>query len=260
MRKSTRSAFTLVELIVVITILAVLGTIAFISLQGYSADARNTKRSSDLSSITSAMSIKTAEGGSLTAFVKSDAATAVSGATYGWKTATLNTDYFAGIPNYTALGVKADEFKDPNGQDYRIGVTTTSNGKFELAASKEEGAEKVALVKGTYDERTADLLNNTGGIAQISGNIVTLKAADTNAFQTGDVVNVTWGTNPQNNLTIKKVSRDGITLNFGATDITTDQKTVTLADDETDGLISIRGGTSTTSVQNWTTGAANQPY
>ncbi|USN58563.1 MAG: prepilin-type N-terminal cleavage/methylation domain-containing protein [Candidatus Peribacteria bacterium] len=40
--------FTLVELIVVITILAILGTIAFLSLQGYSGDARNTQRTSDL--------------------------------------------------------------------------------------------------------------------------------------------------------------------------------------------------------------------
>jgi len=51
MIKSTKKAFTLVELIVVITILAILGTIAFISLQGYSADARNTKRTSDTSSL-----------------------------------------------------------------------------------------------------------------------------------------------------------------------------------------------------------------
>ncbi|MDR1987995.1 MAG: prepilin-type N-terminal cleavage/methylation domain-containing protein [Candidatus Peribacteria bacterium] len=33
MIKSTKKAFTLVELIVVVTILAILGTIAFISLQ-----------------------------------------------------------------------------------------------------------------------------------------------------------------------------------------------------------------------------------
>ena len=44
--------FTLVELIVVITILAILGTIAFLSLQGQSASARDSKRKTDLSSIT----------------------------------------------------------------------------------------------------------------------------------------------------------------------------------------------------------------
>ncbi len=43
--------FTLVELIVVITILAILGTIAFISLQWYSKDARDSKRISDIANI-----------------------------------------------------------------------------------------------------------------------------------------------------------------------------------------------------------------
>jgi len=47
----TTWAFTLVELIVVITILAILWTIAFISLQWYSAQARDSKRLSDISNI-----------------------------------------------------------------------------------------------------------------------------------------------------------------------------------------------------------------
>jgi len=44
-------AFTLVELIVVITILAILWTIAFISLEGYSRQARDATRISDMSKI-----------------------------------------------------------------------------------------------------------------------------------------------------------------------------------------------------------------
>ncbi|MFK7780406.1 MAG: prepilin-type N-terminal cleavage/methylation domain-containing protein [Candidatus Gracilibacteria bacterium] len=44
-------AFTLVELIVVITIIAILGTIAFISLQGYSAQSRDSVRISDVSNM-----------------------------------------------------------------------------------------------------------------------------------------------------------------------------------------------------------------
>ena len=46
-----QKAFTLIELIVVITILAILWTIAFISLQWFSKDARNSSRASDLKSI-----------------------------------------------------------------------------------------------------------------------------------------------------------------------------------------------------------------
>jgi prepilin-type N-terminal cleavage/methylation domain-containing protein len=67
--KSTNKAFTLVELIVVITILAILGTIAFISLQGYSSDARNSKRISDLGNIQSAITLKGVEGVPLMSFV-----------------------------------------------------------------------------------------------------------------------------------------------------------------------------------------------
>jgi prepilin-type N-terminal cleavage/methylation domain-containing protein len=53
--RNTNKAFTLVELIVVITILAILGTIAFISLQGYTGEAKNSKVTSDLRNIASAI-------------------------------------------------------------------------------------------------------------------------------------------------------------------------------------------------------------
>ncbi len=43
--------FTLVELVVVITILAILGTIGFLSIQGYSASARDGARISNLSNL-----------------------------------------------------------------------------------------------------------------------------------------------------------------------------------------------------------------
>ncbi len=51
MKHNQKQAFTLIELIVVITILAILWTIAFIALQWYSAQARDSKRVSDISNI-----------------------------------------------------------------------------------------------------------------------------------------------------------------------------------------------------------------
>ncbi|NDK10275.1 BspA family leucine-rich repeat surface protein [Candidatus Gracilibacteria bacterium] len=58
-----KQAFTLVELIVVITILAILGTIGFISLQGYSVTARESARISDLATIQRALEFfQTTEG------------------------------------------------------------------------------------------------------------------------------------------------------------------------------------------------------
>lgn len=57
------SAFTLVDLIVVITILAILGTIGFISLQGYSVNARDSVRIADTKSFIKALNIyQTKEG------------------------------------------------------------------------------------------------------------------------------------------------------------------------------------------------------
>ncbi|MDD2745529.1 MAG: type II secretion system protein, partial [Candidatus Gracilibacteria bacterium] len=42
-----KKAFTLIELIVVITILAILGTIGFLSIGGYSSKARDSARIGD---------------------------------------------------------------------------------------------------------------------------------------------------------------------------------------------------------------------
>ena len=56
-------AFTLVELIVVITILSILGTIAFISLQWYSAQSRDAVRNSDLSSIKTGLELYNLDAG-----------------------------------------------------------------------------------------------------------------------------------------------------------------------------------------------------
>lgn len=50
-------AFTLVELIVVITILVILGTIAFISLSGYSGSARDSSRVSDITNLSKSLDI-----------------------------------------------------------------------------------------------------------------------------------------------------------------------------------------------------------
>ncbi|MFK7780150.1 MAG: prepilin-type N-terminal cleavage/methylation domain-containing protein [Candidatus Gracilibacteria bacterium] len=57
MENIENKAFTLVELIVVITILAILGTIAFISLQGYSVSSRDSVRISDVSNMKTSLEL-----------------------------------------------------------------------------------------------------------------------------------------------------------------------------------------------------------
>ncbi|MFA5917575.1 MAG: type II secretion system protein, partial [Candidatus Gracilibacteria bacterium] len=63
MKKLKNQAFTLVELIVVITILAILGTIAFISFQGYSSNARDGVRISDTNNVKQNLGIFITEKG-----------------------------------------------------------------------------------------------------------------------------------------------------------------------------------------------------
>jgi prepilin-type N-terminal cleavage/methylation domain-containing protein len=62
MKNLTKKGFTLVELIVVITILAILGTIAFISLQGESQNAKNSKVISDLRTMVTAIEVGSTKG------------------------------------------------------------------------------------------------------------------------------------------------------------------------------------------------------
>jgi prepilin-type N-terminal cleavage/methylation domain-containing protein len=54
----TKKAFTLVELIIVVTILAILWTISFIALQWFSQDAKDSKRISDTRSLISKITIE----------------------------------------------------------------------------------------------------------------------------------------------------------------------------------------------------------
>ena len=60
--KKINKAFTLVELIVVITILAVLWTISFVSFQWYAASSRDSVRITDLSNISKVLKLNTSAG------------------------------------------------------------------------------------------------------------------------------------------------------------------------------------------------------
>jgi prepilin-type N-terminal cleavage/methylation domain-containing protein len=55
--RASLPGFTLVELVVVITILAILGTIGFLSIQGYSASARDSSRIGNLVNLQKGLSV-----------------------------------------------------------------------------------------------------------------------------------------------------------------------------------------------------------
>jgi prepilin-type N-terminal cleavage/methylation domain-containing protein len=236
--KNLKKWFTLVELIVVITILAILGTIAFISLQGYSADARNSKRVSDLGSIGSAISVKLTQWVGILAFFNSQVNSSLNNSLTGasiWGTWVTTSEYSAGPVNYVAVGIKKDDFVDPNGTDYVGWATTKINGKYQLAAKMEQGGWAfVAKIFGDYAPRTSTgWVNSVTVTSTWSNNAAFITAADIGKIREGDTV--TGGR------TVAKVSADGLQLTLSSPLTATGAAALALNAAETAGLIDATG-------------------
>jgi prepilin-type N-terminal cleavage/methylation domain-containing protein len=206
--RNTKSGFTLVELIVVITILAILGTIAFISLGSYTADARNSTRLDGISKIATAVENGLISATPVVAYV-ADSANALTGQNVGWVALTTGANYNAGNMNASALNVNADQFKDPKDttQGYRIGATVLGGTRFQVAASVEDGSSaRKSAVRGSYTQRTNAtkpiVVTSTGGVNQITGVRLTV-VTDINFFNEGDTT--TAGV-------ISTISNDGLNM------------------------------------------------
>ncbi|MDD3144978.1 MAG: prepilin-type N-terminal cleavage/methylation domain-containing protein [Candidatus Gracilibacteria bacterium] len=139
--------FTLVELIVVITILAILGTIAFINLQGYSSSARDSKRESDISNILKKVSVEQIKGVTGGELIDNQASKSVV-------INNISTNAIQGIPKFSQLKEDGTSFKDPTTKSdyvlsYAKGGTSTGAYNFlQIATINEERNE--AVVKGNY--------------------------------------------------------------------------------------------------------------
>lgn len=168
--RNTNKAFTLVELIVVITILAILGTIAFISLQGYTGEAKNSKVTSDLRNIASAIETASTRNSVLLADVLTTNATVTANnlvdgnLTYGPENIAISSTgtvvYGVGNVNFSALEQNGEDFRDPNSTnpddaneqaDYLFGVLTSPEFKaYQLAGQIIENDVKKARINGTF--------------------------------------------------------------------------------------------------------------
>lgn len=156
--------FTLVELIVVITILAILWTISFVSFQWYSKDARNSKRMWDLTNIQKTIELKKIEWISLDAFVKNNSSLVSTTIKYPndsfvfsikWFTwSVFSTFYNAGDLNSTSLWINEDDLKDPLVWEfYKIGTINFKRfSAYELAATF-EWDKNYAYVKWNWNPR-----------------------------------------------------------------------------------------------------------
>lgn len=108
-------AFTLVELIVVITILAILGTIAFLSLQWYNRDALKSKIISDLRSIHTSFEVKMSQGKNFNDLIIINRMTEnwvdTWATVFSWAKVLWDLDYWAGTFNYKNLRLDWNQFK-----------------------------------------------------------------------------------------------------------------------------------------------------
>lgn len=212
---STRG-FTLVELIVVITILVILGTIAFINLGGMSASARDSQRTSDLGQINKQIMILQAKNGvsytNMLSGTTTNTLTAASGANLGGTGVTANS-YIGGDVNYSVLGIDQTKFQDPISKvAYKMGATTLAGGSYELAAKLEETT--TALVLGTFKSRNA----TTGTITSTgANNLITLSTADIGKFFVGDIVGNGAYTGTINKVVVNGTNGVSITLSTGTT-------------------------------------------
>jgi len=131
MSTHNKKAFTLVELIVVITILAILGTIAFVSLQWYSKDSRNSVRVTDVSTINTSLELLSLQTGKYP--TPSNAEAIFSWATIIWQLGTIGDSV---VTNVQRLWTKP---LDPKTSE-EYGYSTTQNSKeFQVKYTLEDG-------------------------------------------------------------------------------------------------------------------------
>ncbi|MDD2907237.1 MAG: leucine-rich repeat domain-containing protein [Candidatus Gracilibacteria bacterium] len=147
--KKNKNAFNIVELIVVITILSILGTIAFINLQGYGVGARDGKRVSDITNILKKIGVEEIKGADVLSYIDNQSS----------KPLVINnipTTGIQGTPNFIELKEDGDEIKDPTTKgdyllSYSQGLTSTGIYKFtQIATVNEE--KNTAVVKGNYHQ------------------------------------------------------------------------------------------------------------
>jgi len=184
--KKVQKGFTLVELIVVITILAILGTIAFISLQGYSQDAKNSKVSSDMRTIVSAIETGVTDGtltlSSVVDASGSGTSVEVAGATFGSGVLVASGTYAIGAIDFVSLRQNGADFIDPEGNAYVSAYISDSNNSdntfYQVAGQTRTAAGTYeAVVKGNY-------------IELVSGDIDGLISATTDADASGTGVTI----------------------------------------------------------------------
>lgn len=245
--KASSKGFTLVELIVVITILAILGTIAFISFGSQLSAARDSKRKTDLSSLASKINVALANGTTYLGLVWTQS-NLVTNANIAWtwviSAAWTTQNYSAWLINFNVLGVNGTDFKDAdNTNDYKIGATSNAGWAFQLAAKLENDSSwnqwANSLLVWNFNQRTTA---SSWTIISVSWNTAKLPNSLIWLFKKWDYVVIgtsTWS--------VTSVSSDLSTI---TTDITPTVANVVLAATESEWLV---WNSSWSPIKNWDT-------
>lgn len=148
-----KKAFTLIELIVVITILAILGTLAFVSFQWYYSEARDAIRVNDLKSIHKSLSLYKIEGKPLP---RGENMYEVS-----WSGTLLFRQWNLSKRDLSNLGI-SNGWIDPLTQEAYIYAMDDKTSKYQLGAFFENYIAKKTIVKWAF-------ANNQNKFLQVKG-------------------------------------------------------------------------------------------
>ncbi len=151
-----RQGFTLVELMVVITIIGILASIVYVNLGGQSAKARDSKRQSDLRQLETALALYKQQVGRYPAMGCTDS----NGD--GFSNETECTDYISGLtPTYMPRLPRDPSRRTFEGYSY---VTNAEGTVFKLMALNTVESE---LVTYRHAFKSCDIIPDAAGNAQV---------------------------------------------------------------------------------------------
>lgn len=148
----SKKGFIITELATIVSLIAIWGTIAYVSFDSQTSNARDSKRKTDLSSLSSKINVVNTTGIKFTDMIVYNPKYApkksifLAWAFYKVWTGTL-TDYLVWTINSNVLWININDFRDPgpNANYYPIWATDLKGGIFELASTLERKDENTSI-------------------------------------------------------------------------------------------------------------------
>lgn len=210
LRCKNKYGFTLVELIITITILAILWVVAFVNLRIYIVESRNTKVLSDLNSLASSLKTEIVSWKNSMAFLWDSSLSIPTLSLKGGEWPFSTSVYGAWNINFSAFQVSPEEFVDPySDQPYKIGVTKLfPNATFQIVGTvtRSDSGLVANTIAGAYAPRQSSRMVDVTRISSQT-NTVDIDIKDTWYFYQGDILESWWNT-----YVVKNVSSSSTSL------------------------------------------------